>query len=96
LKNKENSLLSPFQPQPAVLAQQRPTLASTRFPRARSAQLFPVAQPAHPRVRPAAVTDGRAPPIILDLESETDWGPDPTPNPSSRRAPLCEVTGPRP
>jgi hypothetical protein len=58
---------------PAQAAHNPPPFPS----RARSPPLFrPSAT--HPRGRPAAVADGRAPPVIPDLESEADWGRDPT------------------
>jgi hypothetical protein len=64
----------PFQPKPRaahLLSPQRAQRATVL------AQLSPT------RGRPAAVADGRAPPVIPDLRSETDWGsgPDPEPDP---------------
>jgi hypothetical protein len=54
-------------------------------PRAQPNPLFwPSSGPS--RGRPAAVADGRAPPVIPDLESETDWGQSPTPRRPPPRA----------
>jgi hypothetical protein len=48
-----------------------------------------LAQLSPTRGRPAAVSDGRAPPVIPDLRSESDWGPGPDlePDPSCAHAP---------
>jgi hypothetical protein len=64
----------------------KPNSSSLPFqPRTQPNPLFwPSSGPS--RGRPAAVADGRAPPVIPDLESETDWGQSPTPSRPPPRA----------
>jgi hypothetical protein len=70
---------------PSLLAQAGAQPTPFFLPRTQPASGFGPAA-AHLRGRPAAVTDGRAPPVIPDLESETDWGQSSTPSRPPLRA----------
>jgi hypothetical protein len=78
-REKNKPTPPPFQPRTA----RSPLLFFLR--RAQPASGFGPAA-AHLRGRPAAVADGRAPPVIPDLESETDWGQSSTPSRPPLRA----------
>jgi hypothetical protein len=73
--------LPPFPAQSAAVAQVAKSARAPHLPLAAPAHLLFWPSAAHPRGRPVVVADGRAPPVIPDLESETDRGAEPDPEP---------------